>query len=669
MSVNWSLPFDEKVVPRTGQRPVEVARFLAEHQKSLSEGTAFWESVADELDWYRKWDKALDSSNPPFHKWFVGGQLNASYLCVDRHAKAVRAEKPAIVWEGERYKGDRPAETRSLTYSELYREVNMAAAMLRDTYGVKKGDTVGFYMPMVPEFPVLMLAAVRLGAKFTVIFSGFSSESLGERLEDAGASLLLTADGGWRRGSVIPLKEIADEAVKLAPSVKSVVVLRRTGAKVPMARGKDAYLDEVMEPIARGIEVEPARMASEDPMFILHTSGTTGKPKGQVHDAGGYLTLLHATMNWVFDIKEPDSYWCTADIGWITGHSYVVFGPLLEGATTLMYEGALDFPKPDRWASIIERNKVSVLYTSPTAIRSFMKHGEAWVEGHDVSSIRLLHSVGEPINPEAFRWMHNHVGRGEVPFGSTWWMTETGGIIISILPGGSMVAMKPGVNGFPIPGVSVDVVDEAGKPRQPLERGLLVIKTPWPGMPLTIHNDPKRYKEVYWSKFPGLFFAGDYAVRDKEGYIWVLGRADEVIKVAGHRLGTYEIESALVQNPAVAEAAVVGVPDEVRGEVPTAFVILKAGVNPEEQLKWELMQSVRERVGAIATLSGIYFVSKLPKTRSAKIMRRVVKAVVIGTDPGDVSTLEDEASVEEIRQAYSDLKHELGEARLGTKDG
>jgi acetyl-CoA synthetase len=653
------LPFDEKVVPQGSRRPEEVRKYLTGHAATLSRGPEFWESVASELEWYKKWDRALDSANPPFYKWFPGGEINASYLCVDRHFHNGRAAKPAIIWEEERLGTSAPSEVRVLTYGDLHREVNRAATLLRDTYKVGKGDTVGFYLPMIPEFPILMLAAVRLGAKFTVVFSGFSSDSLAERLEDSGAKVLLTADGGWRKGSVIGLKAIADEALRSAPSVKSVVVLRRVGNEVNMVEGRDMYLDDLLGDVPAEAYVEPARMNSEDAMFILHTSGTTGRPKGQVHDTGGYLTLLHATMKWVFDISESDVYWCTADIGWITGHSYVVFGPLLEGATTVMYEGALDFPRPDRWASIIEKHRVSVLYTSPTAIRTFMKHGEAWVKSHDTTSIRLMHSVGEPINPEAFRWMHEMVGRSSVPFGSTWWMTETGGIIISILPGGTMVAMKPGANGFPIPGVEVDVVDELGKTRKALERGLLVIKTPWPGMPLGIHNDPERYREVYWSRFPGSFYAGDYAVRDKDGYIWVLGRADEVIKVAGHRLGTYELESALVHHQSVAEAAVVGVPDDVRGEVPVAFVILRAGAHGDVELKWELTRSVRDRIGPIATLKDVFFVSKLPKTRSAKIMRRVVRAVVAGSEVGDISTLEDEASVDEVRQAYADLKQEI----------
>ena len=660
MSVNWTLPFDEVVDTGRGGGGDGLSKYLSEHAKSVSLGPRFWESVADELPWYKKWDRVLDDSNPPFYKWFPGGKLNASYLCVEKHATGSLANKPAIIWEGERHPPGGPIEVRKLTYAELHEEVNRAAFMLRKRYGIARGDTVGFYMPMVPEFPVLMLAAARLGAKFTVIFSGFSSESLAERLEDSGARLLVTADGGWRKGSVIPLKEISDKALGVAPSVESTLVLRRVGSAVPMKQERDVYYHEAMQdvPPLSGIEAVP--MNSEDPLFILHTSGTTGKPKGQVHDTGGYLTLLHATMKWVFDIRPTDVYWCTADIGWITGHSYVVFGPLLEGATTMMYEGALDFPDPGRWASIIERHRTTVLYTSPTAIRAFMKHGEEWVNRHDVSSVRLMHSVGEPINPEAFRWMHRLVGRSSIPFGSTWWMTETGGIVISILPGHLMVPMKPGANGFAIPGITADVVDERGVSRAPFERGFLVLRTPWPGMPLTIHNDPGRYEEVYWKRFPGSFYAGDYAVRDKEGYIWVLGRADEVIKVAGHRLGTYELESSLVQNPAVAEAAVVGVPDELRGEVPVAFVILRTGNEPSDPLKWKLIEQVRGDVGPIATLKEVFFVSKLPKTRSAKIMRRVVKAAAIGAEVGDVSTLEDEASVEEVKVAYRQLRDEVG---------
>lgn len=661
MSVNWSLPFDETILP-SKVKVVPPSKYLEGHAATIAKGKEFWENVASELDWYSPWTQAVDDSKPPFYRWFVGGELNASYLCVDRHAKGKRASKAALVWEGEHAGPDGRGASRTLTYGDLYSQVNRAAAMLRDRCGVGRGDTVGFYLPMVPEFPVLMLAALRLGAKFTVVFSGFSSDSLGERLQDAGVKVLVTADAGWRRGSVIALKEISDEALALAPSVKSTVVLKRLGPDPPMKKGRDMYLQDLIDSVPPDTEVDPVHVGSEEPMFILHTSGTTGKPKGQVHDTGGYLTLLHATMKWVFDIRDSDIYWCTADIGWITGHSYVVFGPLLEGATSLMYEGALDFPKPDRWPSIIERHGVSVLYTSPTAIRAFMKHGDHWVKSHDLSSVRLMHSVGEPINPEAFRWMHSLVP-GNVPFGSTWWMTETGGIMISILPGGELVPMKAGTNGFPLPGVDAEVVDERGAPTAPLARGFLTIRKPWPGMPLTIHNDPERYKEVYWSRFPGYFYAGDYAVRDRDGYIWVLGRADEVLKVAGHRLGTFELESSLVHHPAVAEAAVVGAPDEVRGEVPVAFVILRTGFAPSEDLRLELMDGVREKVGHVATLKELYFVQKLPKTRSAKIMRRVVRAVVAGEKVGDISTLEDEASVDEVRKAYEELSEEVRRSR------
>jgi acetyl-CoA synthetase len=660
LSVNWALPFDEKVSV-DGWETVPPKKYLEGHLSTLAEGPEFWSRIASELEWFRKWERPLDDADPPFYKWFAGGELNASYLCVDRHARGSAKDKVAILWEGEPMDGSRPREVRRVTYGELDRAVNRVAFLLREVYGIGKGDTIGIYMPMVPEFPVVMLAAARLGAPFTVVFSGFSDDALAERLKDADAKLLVTADGAWRRGNLLGLKDIADRAVARSPSVRNVLVVRRIGSRVEMTPGRDEYLDAALTQVPERASVEPARLKSEEPLFILHTSGTTGKPKGQVHALGGYLTLLHATMKWVFDISKEDTHWCTADIGWVTGHSYIVFGPLLEGATTVMYEGALDYPQPDRWASLIERHRVSVLYTSPTAIRAFMKMGEEWVKKHDVSSVRLMHSVGEPINPAAFKWMHRQVGRERVPFGSTWWMTETGGIMISILPGRDMVPKKPGTNGLPIPGVDADIVDEAGKPSPPLARGYLVIKRPWPGMPLTIHRDPEMYRQVYWTRFPGWFYAGDYAVKDADGYIWVLGRADEVIKVAGHRLGTYELESALVHHPSVAEAAVVGVPDEMKGEVPVAFVILRSGARPAQQLRDELKLRVRDHVGHIAMLKEVFFVSKLPKTRSAKIMRRVVRAVVQGTPVGDVTTLEDEASVEEVRRAYEDLRREISQ--------
>ena len=666
MSVNWTLPFDEKIVPEDRRNLLPIGDYHKVHRTSVANYQQFWAGVAQELEWYKPWDRILDDSNPPFYKWFPGGQLNASQLCLDRHYGTWRRNKVALIWEGEPVDKDGPRQVRKLTYGDLYHEVNRIAHVLRETYGIRKGDTIGLYLPMIPEFPMMMLAAARLGACFTVIFSGFSADSLAERLVDADAKLLITADAGLRRGNMIKLKEIGDKAVENAPCVEKVIVVKHVGNEVAMDHDRDAFLHDVIRDVPSNVYVEPEKVASEDPLYILHTSGTTGRPKGQVHDVGGYLTLLHATMRWVFDVKDNDVYWCTADIGWVTGHSYIVFGPLMEGVTGVMYEGALDYPEPDRWVSIIERHRINILYTSPTAIRSFMRNGEDWVKKHDTSTIRLMHSVGEPINPEAFRWMLRHVGRDKVPFGSTWWMTETGGILVSHTPGLYMVPMKPGTNGPAIPGVDADVVDDQGQQQKPLERGYLVIKNPWPGMPLTIYKDPKRYKDVYWTRFPGSFYAGDYAVRDNDGYFWMLGRADEVIKVAGHRLGTYELESALIQHPAVAEAAAVAVPDEVKGEVPVAFVILRAGQTSRPELEKELHQWVRERVGPVASLKQIFIVSKLPKTRSAKIMRRVVHAVVIGQPIGDVTTLEDEASVEEVRRAYMELKQEIGVQSQGS---
>ncbi len=649
MSVNWALPFDEKIVPENKRTLIPIESYQKLHKNTVANYREFWAGVASE------------------HKWFPGGQLNASYLCLDRHIHTWRKNKLAIIWEGEPTENGAPTKIRKLTYQDLYRDVNRISYVLREKYGIRKGDTIGFYLPMIPEFPIFMLAAARLGACFTVIFSGFSADSLADRLVDADAKLLVTADGGRRRGNLIKLKEVADKASEKAACVKKIIVVRHTGNDVSMNRDRDAFLDDILEETPETVYVEPEPVRSEDPLYILHTSGTTGRPKGQVHDTGGYLTLLHATMRWVFDARDDDVYWCTADIGWVTGHSYIVFGPLMEGMTGLMYEGALEYPAPDRWVSILERHGVNILYTSPTAIRSFMKNGEEWVKKHDTSSVRIMHSVGEPINPEAFRWMHRHVGGNKIPFGSTWWMTETGGILVSHTPGLYMVPMKPGTNGLAIPGIDADVVDDDGKERKPLERGYLVIRNPWPGMPLTIHKDPDRYREVYWNKFPGSFYPGDYAVRDDDGYFWILGRADEVIKVAGHRLGTYELESALIQHRAVAEAAAVAVPDKLKGEVPVAFVILRAGQAPSEQLGRELNDWVREKVGPIASLKQIFFVSKLPKTRSAKIMRRVVQAVVAGKPIGDVTTLEDEASVDEVNRAFLDLKQEI-ESRTASRE-
>src|SRR6266487_3393536 len=545
-------------------------QYLSLQRDSLQDPESFWAKIADQLDWHRKWDEVL-KWDPPFAQWFVGGLLNASENAVDKHVKSSRKSKAAYLWEGEN------GERRTITYGELYREVNRLASVLQNL-GLQKGDTVAIYMPLVPEFPIAMLACARIGLPFTVVFSGFSAKALAERIQDCEAKIVLTADGGYRRGKVLELKTVVDDAVRETPSVKHIVVFRRTGHVVPMIEGRDYWWHDLMANAST--YVAPMPVESTHLLYILYTSGTTGKPKGVAHGTGGYLAFAYATQEWVFDARDDDVYWCTADIGWVTGHTYIVFGPLMEGMTGLMYEGALEYPATDRWVSIIERHGVNILYTSPTAIRSFMKNGEEWVGKHNTSSVRIMHSVGEPINPEAFRWMHRHIGGNKIPFGSTWWMTETGGILVSHTPGLYMVPMKPGTNGLAIPGIDADVVDDDGKERKPLERGYLVIRNPWPGMPLTIHKDPDRYREVYWNKFPGNFYPGDYAVRDDDGYFWILGRADEVIKVAGHRLGTYELESALIQHHAVAEAAAVAVPDELKGEVPVAFVILRAGQAP-----------------------------------------------------------------------------------------
>jgi len=663
MSVNWALPFGEKIIPELKENSVlDPSTYKKLHEVSVSNIEEFWSRIAKEIEWFRPWDKVLVADpEPPFYKWFVGGLLNASYLTLDRHVRSWRRNKVAIIWEGEPVDNEgKPIEVRKLTYYDLYREVNRLAYALSNEFGLRKGDTVGIYLPMIPELPIAMLAAARLGITFTVVFSGFTAQALADRFGDAGVKLVITADGGYRRGRIIRLKDIVDKALEQVSTVRNVIVYRRIGLNdVNMIKGRDHWWHEVTAHVPINSYVEPIPVESEHPLYILYTSGTTGKPKGIVHDTGGYMVLLHATMKWVFDVKDEDVYWCTADIGWVTGHSYIVFGPLMEGVTGVMYEGALDYPAPDRWWSIIERYGVTILYTTPTGIRTLMKFGDDWVKKHDTSTVRLIHSVGEPINPEAWRWLWRLVGREKVPFGSTWWMTETGGILISHAPGFGLVPLKPGTNGPPLPGIDAEVVDDEGKPTQPGQRGYLVIRKPYPGMLLTIFKDPERYVKVYWSRFPGMFYTGDYAVKDEDGYIWVLGRADEVIKVAGHRLGTYEIESALIQHPAVAEASVVGVPDPIKGEVPVAYVVIKAGYQPTPQLRDELLRWVRDTVGPIATPSNLFFVTKLPKTRSGKIMRRLVRAVVTNQPLGDVTTLEDEASVEEVKRAYEEFKAEI----------
>ncbi|MEM1943027.1 MAG: acetate--CoA ligase [Candidatus Caldarchaeum sp.] len=654
------LPFNEYIELEGWRgRHIDISSYLSLWRRSVEDFTGFWESEASKLEWFRPWDKVLEPGDyPGVYRWFVGAKTNMSYLCLDRHVRGWRRNKLAYVWEGEPVdERGKPVDVRRITYHDLWRSVNRLAYAFKKL-GLMRGDKAAIYLPMIPELPMTMLALSRIGVVFTVVFSGFSAENLKIRIEDLGATVLITADGFYRRGRLINLKEIADKAVERSESIKKVLVVRRAGNKVDMVEGRDLWLHRILEEVPETAYIEPERLDSDSILYVLYTSGTTGRPKGIIHDHGGYAVLLNATMRWVFDIRDDDTYFCTADIGWVTGHSYIVFGPLLAGATVVMYEGTPDYPAPDRWWSIVERYGVSVFYTTPTAVRMLMRHGSQHVEKHDRSSLRLIHSVGEPINPSAWRWLFEVVGGGRCPVGSTWWMTETGGILISHAPGLYLTPLKPGTNGYPLPGIDADVVDENGQPVKAGERGLLVIRKPWPGMPgppTGMWKEPERYRQVYYEKVGGFFFTGDYAVKDADGYIWVAGRADEVLKVSGHRIGTYELESVLASHPAVAESAVVGIPDEVKGEVPLAYVVLKTGHRPGPETAEQLIRHVREVYGPIAAPSGVVFVERLPKTRSGKIMRRLIKAVAVGASLGDITTLEDEAAVEEIRQSYEEL--------------
>jgi acetyl-CoA synthetase len=599
----------------------------------------FWAERARQLDWFKPFEQVLEWQ-PPFAKWFVGGELNACYNCVDRHLIGARRNKAALIWEGE------PGDSRVLTYQMLASEVARCANGLKHL-GVHQGDRVAIYMPLVPEAAIAMLACARIGAIHSVIFAGFSAEALMERINDAEAKLVVTADAGWRRGQKIGLKENVDLALKRCPSVKKCLVLRRTGDAVEIREGRDVWWHDVMA--AQSANCEPVSLDSEQSLFTLYTSGTTGKPKGVVHTIGGYLTQTLATMQWVFDLKEDDIYWCTADIGWVTGHSYSIYGPLSAGATVVMYEGAPNFPEEDRWWSLVEKYRVNILYTAPTAIRTFIKWGDTWPKKHDLSSLRLLGTVGEPINPEAWIWYHELIGGGRCPIVDTWWQTETGGIMISPMPGA--IATKPGSATHPLPGIAADIVSRDGHPVGPNQGGFLVIKRPWPGMLRTIFRDPERYQQQYFSQIDGVYFTGDGARRDEDGYFWIMGRVDDVINVSGHRLGTMEIESALVSHPMVAEAAVVGRPDELKGQAVVAFVTLEGGRKGDDPLRKELQQHVVKEIGGLARPDDLRFTDTLPKTRSGKIMRRLLRQIASGDQTlGDTSTLEDLSSLAKLRE-------------------
>jgi acetyl-CoA synthetase len=611
---------------------------LAEWAKT--DPDAFWAEQAGSLHWFKKWSQVLDWSNAPHAKWFVRGQINASYNCLDRHLTGPRKNKAAIVFEGE------PGDSRTLTYQDLHREVCKFANVLK-TLGVGKGDRVTIYMPMVPEAAIAMLACARIGAVHSVVFGGFSADAVADRNNDAQSKLVITADGGWRRGKVVPLKANVDAALAKSPSVEKCVVLNRCNTAVEMKAGRDVWWHDLMAAASADCPAEP--LDSEHPLFILYTSGSTGKPKGVLHTTGGYLLGAALTHKWVFDIKEDDVYWCTADVGWITGHSYIVYGPLCNGSTVVMYEGAPNQPKEDRFWEVIEKYKVTVFYTAPTAIRAFIKWGDQHPKGHDLSSLRLLGSVGEPINPEAWMWYHTVIGGGRCPIVDTWWQTETGAIMIAPLPGA--VPTKPGSATMPLPGIAAEVVDKSGNPVPANAGGFLVVKRPWPSMMRTIYGDDDRYKATYWSNYPGVYFTADGARTDGDGYIWVMGRVDDVLNVSGHRLSTMEVESALVNHPKVAEAAVVGKPDDLKGEGIVCFVTLKEGNEPTDALKAELKAHVVTHIGALARPDDIKFTPTLPKTRSGKIMRRFLRDVAAGRQStGDATTLEDFTVLAKLRE-------------------
>jgi acetyl-CoA synthetase len=624
--------------PKAFSRAARV-KSAAIYREARKNPVRFWERQARELRWLKPWRKALEWKLP-YAKWFIGGKLNVSDNCLDRHVEGPRRNKAAIVWEGE------PGDSRVLTYRDLWREVNRFAAALR-RHGVKKGDTVTIYMPMVPELPIAMLACARIGAPHNVVFGGFAPESLRDRINDCGAKVVITADGSYRRGGMVPLKKNTDAALKECPQVTTVIVCKRTGQDIGWQADRDIWWDDFVKGADAYLKPEP--MDSEDMLYLLYTSGSTGKPKGIIHTTGGYLTGVTATHRMIFDLREEDVYWCTADIGWVTGHSYIVYGPLANGATTLMYEGTPDWPDKDRFWRIVEKYGVTILYTAPTAIRTFVRWGDEYPNRCDLSSLRLLGTVGEPINPEAWVWYWKTIGGGRCPVVDTWWQTETGHILISPLPG--VTVCKPGSATLPFPGIDADVVNDKGEPAQ---AGYLVLRRPWPGMLRGIYGDPERYQRQYWSQMPGLYFTGDGCKRDKDGYFWLLGRIDDVMNISGHRVSTMEVESALVDHHAVAEAAVIGRPHDIKGQAIAAFVTIKSGIEPTESLKDEVKQHVAKKIGALARPDDVIYAAELPKTRSGKIMRRLLRDVAEGRALGDTTTLADPAVVAALKTQYED---------------
>jgi len=609
------------------------------YQWSIKDPEGFWGEMAEQLDWYKKWDKVLvDDFKEGKHEWFVGGKLNVCQNCLDRHVRTWRRNKAALIWEGDI--GDR----RILTYQQLYREVNKFANVLKK-HGVKKGDRVSIYLPMIVELPIAMLACARIGAIHSVIFGGFSADALKDRMLDCESTVLVCVDGYYRGGKIIRSKDNADEALAACPDVKDVIVVKRANIEVAMKQGRDYWWDDEMAADGVKAHCEPEVMDAEDPLFILYTSGSTGKPKGVLHTQAGYLLYCYQTFKWIFDMKEEDTFWCTADIGWVTGHSYIVYGPLAYGATVLMFEGVPNYPHPDRFWDIVEKYQVSIFYTAPTALRAIMREGDDWPNKHDLSSLRILGTVGEPINPEAWMWYYNIIGKGKCPIVDTWWQTETGGVLITPLPGST--PLKPGSATLPFPGVEPAVLREDGSIADMNEGGYLVIKRPWPGLMRRVYGDPERFKNTYFVRFPGVYTTGDGARVDEDGFYWLMGRIDDVINVSGHRIGTAEVESALVSHDKVAEAAVVGMPHEIKGQGIYAFVTLKASVEKSEELKKTLVTHVRKEIGPIATPDKIQFSDALPKTRSGKIMRRILTKIAAGDieQLGDTSTLADPSVV------------------------